>query len=214
MNSVNTPALMTQAEFAAHRGVGRSAVSNWKKRNLVVFAEGEDGSLKVDVARTEARLNAKVDPTRGRPTTGQPAAAEPADRVAAPAGGGVAEVRSDLLRQQVIAATMKNAQAAGTLVPIEEYERRSSELGRMARERTQAMLRGLAERFAAVTDAREIRAIGSAEIDRVFEELADHVAGGALGDDVDAGELEELTAESVTEAVVEPDQGDLLEDAV
>ena len=51
--------LMSKAQFARHRGVGRSAVSNWITRGQLVIVDG-----KVDVAASEALLDASVDPGR------------------------------------------------------------------------------------------------------------------------------------------------------
>ncbi|MEG8021810.1 hypothetical protein [Sphingomonas aerolata] len=68
--------LMTKGEFAVHRGVGKSAVSNWAKKDLLVMGEcPTSGAIKVDVERTEARINARVDPMRGRPSASLPLAA-------------------------------------------------------------------------------------------------------------------------------------------
>lgn len=205
---MNSPRLMTQTEFAKYRGVGKSAVSNWKARDLVVFGEDTDGSIKVDVARTEARLNVKVDPTRGRPTTAQAGGQatlplETRATATTPARtDDLSVVRTDLLKQQVIEKTMNNARRAGDLVPVIEYQRRAVELGRTARERMQSMLRTLAERFASEKDPRQIVAVGSLEIDRVFTELADAVETGLLADadeDGDAALMAEADAEEAAE---------------
>ncbi|MBM3927382.1 MAG: hypothetical protein FJ335_02840, partial [Sphingomonadales bacterium] len=67
--------LMTKGAYAVHRGVGKSAVSNWSRKGLLVLGEcPTSGAVMVDVGRTDARINSRVDPTRGRPTNGQPAA--------------------------------------------------------------------------------------------------------------------------------------------
>lgn len=211
---MNSTRLMTQAEFAAHRGVGKSAVSNYKKAGLLVFGEDPaDGKIKVDVARTEARLNSKVDPTRGRPTTAQSAGAQDAPLLdqgagAGPAMGGVsrqmtdvANVRTDLVRQQVIEKQMANARRAGELVPVAEYEKRATELGRVVRERMQSMLRTMSERFAAEKDPRQIVAVGSLEIDRIFTELADQAEAGTLSadDQLEAELAAEVAAQEASE---------------
>lgn len=188
MNSV----LMTPAEFAAHRGVQKSAVSNWKRKNLLVFAEGDAGKLKIDVARTEAKLNAKLDPTRGRPTTAQAStASEPgqAQLPIAPApapADGLANVRTDLLRHQVTAKALENARRAGDLVPLVEFERLAMENGRVARERMIALVRTYSERLAAERDPRLILAFLTDEIEKAFAELAESSLTGGDADDADA----------------------------
>jgi phage terminase Nu1 subunit (DNA packaging protein) len=196
MNAVNS--LMSQSEFAAHRGVGKSAVSNWKKAGLVVFAEGEGGLLLVDVQRTNAKLNAKLDPTRGRPALGakQPGLefdARP-DR-----GDQLGDVRLELIKAQTTSKQLDNARRAGDLVPLAEAERKMAEMGRLARERMHSVARSLAERLAAVSEPRVIASLLGAEIDQAFGELADQVDGGALDDGEDA-------AETTLEADAGPDE--------
>lgn len=199
--------LMTQAEFARHRGVVKGAVSNWKKNGLLVMAEGPDGKPMVDVQRTELKLNAKIDPMRGRPTTGgQPSTAVApgmGDAPALPLEAGapaaadqtISGERSQLLREQRIGAAMKNAREAGDLVPLIEAERRVSEAGRAARERVQAWFRGLAEQLAATTDVRSIMVIGEEGIDQVFTDLANAAQRGELAGDEDGDLTPEEDAE-------------------
>lgn len=201
---------MTQAQFARHRGVSKGAVSNWKAAKLLVFAEGPGGKPMVDVDRSEARLNAKLDPMRGRPATGgTPAAAAPGGEApalplgdaasalpaAAPAAG-LADERIHQVREQRIGNALKNAQMAGDLVPLIEAERRVSEIGRAARERTHAWLRSMAERFAAESDVRAIMALAEEGLDQVFNELADAaMRGDFAGEEADA----ELSVEEQAE---------------
>lgn len=179
--------LMTQAEYAAHRGVKPPAVSNWKKAGYLVLAEdpARPNKLFVDRDRTDARVNANVNSMRGRPSTAVPAASTPIDAGAetldaARPQESSASVRIDLAREQIHGMRIKNAQAAGDLVPAIELTRRAAELGRVCRERVHAALRTLAERLAAERDHRVIAGILAAETDRVFAELADQVEGGML----------------------------------
>lgn len=194
---------LSQSDFAARRGVGKSAVSNWKKAGMLVFAEVEGGRLLVDVDRTEARLNARIDPTRGRPTggVGQPVTAAPAVDTEVPLGNQrtAAHVRIDLAEEQLIAVRQKNAQAAGELAPRAELNRRGAELGRAYRERMHAMFRSIAERLTAEREVRAIMAIGMAEIDRVCSDLADEFEHGAIVDDVEET-AEDAAIESEVEA--------------
>lgn len=191
--------LMTQAAFARHRGVGRSAVSNWKKAELLVFAEDPaDGLVKVDVARSDARINGKIDPGRGRPANAQatPAGELPMEAPTAPASPGARPpenlntVRLELIRQQTAGHVLKNAREAGELAPIVELQRRAVEMGRAARDRMQAWFRGEAEHLAAERDVRAIMVLGEQGIDRVFAELADMAAEGAFGADDEPNEAE------------------------
>jgi hypothetical protein len=181
--------LMTKGQFAAHRGVGKSAVSNWAKKGLLVMGEcPSTNAVMVDVERTEARINSRVDPMRGRPAASLPAPlaslpVDPGDAAEATlAGRSVAKVRAELAEENLVTLRLKNAERGKELAPRIELERRAAELGRVARERMQAMFRAIAERLAAERDARTIMAIGSAEIDRVFAELANDVEAGKLAE--------------------------------
>lgn len=181
--------LMTKGQFAAHRGVGKSAVSNWAAKQLLVMGECPGtGKLLVDVERTEARINTRIDPMRGRPAASLPMVSVPAaDEFGDPAeptlaGRSVAKVRAELAEENLITLRLKNAERAGELGPRIELDRRGAELGRVARERMQAMFRAIAERLAAERDVRNVMAIGSAEIDRVFAELANDVEAGKLSE--------------------------------
>lgn len=179
-------ALMSQAEFAAHRGVGKSAVSNWKKAGLLVFAERPDGKLAVHVERTDAKLNARIDPTRGRPTSGIGEAAVPSDLPLESEVAGIrnaAAVRVEVAEEELVSRRMKNAEVARQLVPLIEVERRLGHLGRMARERVEAELRGLAERIAAERDTRSVMMLMVEACDAAFSALADAIERGALASD-------------------------------
>jgi phage terminase Nu1 subunit (DNA packaging protein) len=200
--------LLTKGEFASHRGVGKSAVSNWAKKGLLVMGEcPETGAIKVDVERTDARINARVDPMRGRPTGGLPlnaAVVEPAEEGGDPrlAVRSAALVRTELAEEQLVERRMKNARDAGDLAPRVELERRAAEMGRVARERMHAMWRAISERLAAERDVRAVMALGITEIDRVFAQLADDVERGALvADDatVEEAALEAEVAEQLAQ---------------
>lgn len=203
--------LMTQAQFARHRGVSKGSVTNWKTAGLLVLAEGPGGKPRVDVVRTELKLNANIDPMRGRPTTGAIAADSPGGEAPAlPLGGtpaastSPAAKRDDLadervrhLVEQRVGQAMKNAQLAGELVPLIEAQRRVAEVGRATRERIHSWLRGIAEQLAATTDVRAIMVLLEEGCDEIFAQLARAAASGdfAAGDEEDA----ELTPEEDAE---------------
>ena len=192
---------MTQAEFASHRQVGRSAVSNWKAQGLLVFGEGPGGRPMVDVERTDARINSAKDPARGRPTNaeiaGRPAARlSPEPDAPSAARDNLGVVRTDLLREQHLGHKLRNARDAGELVAVADFEARIAELGRLSRERVHSVVRAQAERLAAEHDPRVITALLTAEIDRAFHELADQAEAGALA----AVEDEMIPEEQLEEA--------------
>lgn len=199
-----TTVLMTPAEYAAHRGVkSRSAVSNWKRAGLIVFAEDPStGAHKIDVRRSDAKLNAKLDPLRGRPASGpaptlplEPAPAAPASAV----DGSFQAERIEQIKEQRFGQALKNAQSARELGAMVELERRANAMGRAARERMHAWFRGSAERLAAERDVRAVMMIGEDGIDQVFSELAEAAADGAFAaeeaeDDAGIGEEPEDAA--------------------
>lgn len=196
---------MSQADYARHRGVTKPAVSNWKKRGLVVFAEDPaSGRTMVDVARTDAKLNGNIDPMRGRPAGGIQAVAEPLPFPTAPRpGGDISSERLEYLREQRVGQALKNADSARELVPLAEAEKRMIELGRSVRERVHATYRGLAERLAAERDVRVIMSLGEEAFDRVFEELADDAQKGAFAGEAEDPEEAELDAELQQAAAAE-----------
>lgn len=202
--------LMTKGAFAKRRGVGASAVSNWAGRDLLVMAEDPEkpGRLLIDVARTEARLNAKLDPARGRPKAGdsQPQGdlplAAPSEKAAS--GGSLADVRTDLIRQQTEKLQLENAAKAGALVPFEEYARRASEFGRVARERMLSVVRSQAEWLGACKDPRAVVAQLEDEIERAFADLAAQIASGEVSDgEPDDAEDDAAVQAEVAEALAE-----------
>ena len=175
--------LLTLSEYAAYRKVRPSAVSNWRKRGLIVMAEDATGRLKVNVERSDAKVNAVVDPTRGRPTAGQRLAVDTTQLTAQALDQGgqfqqVADVRVDLIKEQTIARRMKNAADAGALVPFEEFAARLGKFGRQARERMTSIIRSEAERLAAERDPRQIVALLESEIDKAFSKLAQDARTG------------------------------------
>ncbi|WP_010184767.1 hypothetical protein [Sphingomonas sp. PAMC 26605] len=197
--------LMTKGDFARHRGVGKSAVSNWAKKGLLVMGEcPTSGALKVDVERTEARINTRIDPMRGRPSAGAPSAPTPASEGGDFVSGGRtgAHVRVELAEEQLVSKRLANAERAGELGVQIELERRAGELGRIMRERIHSMFRSIAERLAAERDVRTIMSIGAAEIDGVFAQMANDAENGALADADDGVEdaaLENDLAEALAE---------------
>jgi len=202
--------LMTKAEYARHRGVKPSAVSNWVKAGHIVFVEDPERPTKmlIDVQRTDARLNSRIDPMRGRPTTGVPRAApvasEPEETAPQIGGRTAAQIRMELADEQLVSVRQKNARDAGELAPKVELDRRATELGRVVRERTHAMFRAISERLAAEKEVRAVMALVAAEIDRVFADLADEVERGALVEDVEET-AEDAAIENEVEAQLAED---------
>lgn len=197
--------LMRAKDYAEYRGVSAPAVSNWKRKGLLVFAADPDNAGKqlIDVAKSDLVLNGTVDQTRGRPRSGEREAG-----ALAPAGdGGVrAPLASPLqtaqlvdLGERTLSRRIENEKALRKLVPLDEYERRSGDMGRLVRERTVGIIRQSAERLAAETDPRQIITYLTDQFDDLFGQLASEIDAAAT--------LEEAT-DQVLETVVEADEAE------
>ena len=172
-----TAELMTKAAYARHRGVGKSAVSNYVKRGQIVLVDG-----KVDVAKSDALLAEIVDPVKGRPST----APDPGSRKKAPAPtptpdtapNAVAAERIQALQETRIGQALKNAQMAGSLVPLAAYEAKMQTLIGGFCERMTSELRGKAERLAQESDMRAIRALLDEVVHDVRKDFARQIRQG------------------------------------
>lgn len=198
--------LMSQTEYAAHRGVGKSAVSNWKAQGLLVFAEDPErpGKQLVDVAKSDLVVGGTIDPTRGRPRSGEAGLVEAvadAPAVQRPMQlSGMDAARLDEMLERTRRRKIETAQLLGGLVSVAEYERRAGDMGRMIRERTQALIRQHAERVAAESDPRQVMAVLAEAFDGLFDQLAGEIEAAVsqerevdaqlapLADDEDADE--------------------------
>lgn len=194
------PLLMKKGEFATWMNVGASAVSNWGKKGLLVFADDPDNSGKqlVDAEKSKLLISGTIDQTRGRPSNASRQAAEEGDAPLERSGGRAPPVSpSELLRQEearerIVGRRIENERAIGALVPRAEYERRAGDLGRLARERTHGAIRQLSERLAAETDPRLITSLLIDAVDKVYTNLAD---------DIEAAAQAELVADATLAAV-------------
>lgn len=200
--------LLKQAEFAARHGVGPSAVSNWKKRGLVVFAPDprRPGKQLIDAEKSDLLVRGTIDQTRGRPRGDAAEAAAPAESTApAIAMNGLEAARLEEMRERTTRRKIENEQLLGRLVSLAEYERRAGDMGRMIRERTHGLIRQHGERLAAETDPRTIMAI----LTEAFDGLFDQVAG-----EVEAAASDERAADAVLAQIEgDGDEGDAAAEA-
>ncbi len=193
--------LMRAKDFAAHRGVRPSAVSNWKAAGHLVWVEDPErpGKQLIDVEKSDLILNGKVDPTRGRPRSAESApvaetTATAGDASAARASG-MDQARLDDMRERTLSRRIENDKALNRLVDIGEYERRAGDMGRLVRERTVGVVRQVAERLAAESDPRQIIAILSEQFDGLFNQLADEIEAAASAEGVADAALAEVAAD-------------------
>lgn len=190
---------MMKSEYAAHRGVKPSAVSNWAKKGLLVYGAdpARPGKQLVDVEKSDLLVNGSVDQTRGRPRSSEAGAtaseAGPVAVAPRPAQlSGPEAVRMEEARERIIGRRIENEKALGRLVSLAEVERRAAERGRMIRERVAAVVRSQAERLAAEADPRVIVAVLGGEFDQLFERIADEIEAEARAEAAADAVLEKI----------------------
>lgn len=169
---------ITQAAFAARRGVSEAMVSRWKSRGLLVL----DVEGRVLEGASNARLDATLDPGRGGDRTGRPrppaaqGGAGGANAAPAPSDGAY-EGDPDRMNYQREAARDKRASAmqrelelareARELLPAPEVTHRIAHHVRMALDALASRRRRLAPKLALETDPRQVEKLLE-ESDREF----------------------------------------------
>jgi len=151
------PVLMTQAQYARHRGKSPQYIGKLAKAGILVMR----GRM-VDAAASDAVLNDKPEAV---PTGRQPAT--------------FAQAR---LAREVFSAKLKKLEyetRIGKLVPTDEVSIKWYTLGRQIRDRLLGMPSKLAPQLAAETDARRVREILDAEVTVILKGLAEDIRHGA-----------------------------------
>ena len=179
-SAIAAPAVrgITQAEFAARRGVSGPLVSKWKAKGLLVL----DATGRVLEHESNARLAAALDPGRGGDRTGRQrpsAAPNPATLPtgAQPSGQAAQDPDADRLSYQREAARDKRASAmqrelelardAGELLPANEVVNRIALHVRQALDVLASRRRRLSPALALESDPRGIELLLE-ESDREF----------------------------------------------
>ena len=197
-------ALISKAAYARHRGVGKSAVSNWIKRGQIVLV-GD----KVDQAASDTRLAALVDPAGGRDAGGAQLAKAPPSRSKAPrskaekaaagpepgsvsvadeTAASLAEERLGEIRERRFGQALKNAQMAGELVPVEAFEARLQTLIGGFCERLQSELRAQSEALAKETERRTVRGMLDDIVSGVRSDFAERILAASSTEETDGDE--------------------------
>ena len=175
--------MLMKSEFAALKGVGASAVSNWAKKGLLVYGQdpARPGKQLVDVEKSELLINGTIDQTRGRPRAAGVAQVEgeiaspPSASTRHPAMSSAETARMEEMRERTLGRRIDNEKALGNLVQLGVVEQQAADRGRMIRERVNAVVRAQAERLAAESDPRAIVALLTAEFDGLFTRIADEI---------------------------------------
>ena len=200
--------MLMKSEFAALKGVGASAVSNWAKKGLLVYGQdpARPGKQLVDVEKSELLINGTIDQTRGRPRAagvaqvdGEVEEQAPAAAPRHPVMSSAEAARMEEMRERTLGRRIDNEKALGNLVPLGVVEQQQADRGRMIRERVNAVVRAQAERLGAESDPRAIVALLTAEFDGLFTRIADEIEREASA---------EAAADVALARIVDPDEDD------
>jgi len=156
---------MTRAEYARYRGVNQGQITKYGRQGLLV--EGPDG--RIDVAATDARLDAVLNPVHGGDRR-----AEQSVEAAHDGPGRIAylEAKAEETRLKALARRLELEERAGRLVRADEVEAEAFARARQAQEAILALPDRLASQLAAETDEARVYALLEAEVRRIARELA------------------------------------------
>jgi len=150
--------LMSQAEYARHRGKSRQYISRLAKAGVLVMRGG-----KVDVAASDAVLDDRPEPVSER------VAAAPADST--PTGTTFAQAKTADMVFKAKLRKMEYDVRIGKLVEAELVKQRWSAIYRLIVDRILAWPNRLAPEVAALTDERQVREVILREARALVNEL-------------------------------------------
>jgi len=173
--------MMTQAEYARHRGVSRQAVSKAVRAGRIVLAEGG----RIDPEAADASWRRNTDPSKpSNSVAGNPRGAAPRRRrsshqdervTTAGRGSGPDYHMSRAVREtyQAKLVRLEYELKTGKLIDAEESRRAAFQDNRRVRDLLLAIPDRTAAQLAACSDATECHRLLTAEIRRACEELSD-----------------------------------------
>ncbi len=166
--SPKQPGLMTQAEYARHRGVNRSHINRLAKRGILILR----GKL-VDAAASDAVLDDKpVDLVSQDPPPGQFRAS--ADASAQPAGS-FAQARTAEMIFRARLRKLEFETRTGKFLSADEVKVKWFTICRQVRDKLLALPSKLAPQLAALGDMKEIRDLLDAEIAATLRSLQEDI---------------------------------------
>lgn len=187
--------LVSQAEFARHRGVSRKSVTAWKQRGHLVWRDG-----KIDRDASDRLLDSRGTPGNGADAggndgqaageSGNTVSAEPADppkelqdllnKAELLTTAGAERVKENYLARQ---RKLQYEREAGELVPVDQAAQQVANEYAKVRSKLLALPTELAPQLAQEFggDANQIRERLAEAITRALEELTDDDAGGDGG---------------------------------
>lgn len=166
----------TQADYARHRKVSRTAIGKQVKNNLVVWVDD-----KIDFEASDALLQAQGDPARGgkggAPNRDQPAPTGKESRaeIPAPPDVGGNSYTFERARREAVERQLKQLELdrqLGTVVEFAAFAKGMEEAASACRKECEGMVARLPSLVAAESDVRRCRDLIEAEVNRAMETLA------------------------------------------
>lgn len=176
--------LLTQAEYAVHRGCSAVAVHKAVKAGRISLIDGKIDATVADIqwrANTRARQSNRQPDTPAPDLLGAadfvtaPGAAPPPSAAAAtppaPVDNGYSEARTRRERAEAEEAEMRTAKMRGAMLMRDDVDRAMFEIGRELRDRLTACARRVAAEVASVSTAEGCEAVIDREHRIVLELL-------------------------------------------
>ena len=176
--------LLTQSEYAKHRGCSAVAVHKAVKAGRISLIDDKIDPVVADIQwaqNTRARQTPRADATAGpdllasdagdsnqAPSNGSTA---PATAVTAPVDNGYTEARTRRERAEAEEAEMRTAKIRGAMVMREDVDRAIFEIGRELRDRLVDCARRMASEVASISTAEACEAVIDREHRIVLELL-------------------------------------------
>lgn len=165
---------MTVAEYAAHRGCSDSYVRRMRREQRLVPGPGK----LIDVAASDAQLDATTDPIRGGDRTGkhdgpQAASSDVPTGTVSPLAEGV-DLREAMRRERLAKAQLAElelGEQSRDLTRVKHVDREVFTLVRQALERMRTIGSRIRGKLAAESDPRACEALVDAEVRQVAEDM-------------------------------------------
>jgi hypothetical protein len=155
--------LGNKTQYAAHRGckkpyLSKPAVS--ARLQAAMEIDPADGKLKINFEKADAILARETDTAKVRkPSTPAGVQASAGDEDPELTPGSMDAARRENIRLKNEDLALKLAEQKGQTLPRAGVVGAAAQAGQSIRENIYALIPGLAERFATMTDAREIRIV-------------------------------------------------------
>lgn len=187
--------LMTQADYAAHRGVSKQAISKLVKRGIIPLIDS-----KIDPQIADMKISSQLNPARskalaspglqasvaGRPgVSGAPAGSMPAGEskvVDINTYSGAKAIRE---KYEALRAESEYRKSAGLLVDAAGVRRAALLAGRATRDAVMPVGVRIAGQLADMSDAKEIAALIEGELRKALQDAAKFLERALSSDQVE-----------------------------